>query len=759
MSAFDSQDGIAKTSSELLKIIFGRKFDKPRKLTEPTVPTTQGQNACKLAEYIILHSNSNSNKQAVELANRFLKYYNEDICYICGAQIADSANAELDHVLPIAEALAFNLIIPDNKCSFKKQIVSIYNSNQATGYLLEYAKTHRCCNQLKGAKSMIAFDGLPPYDKPYKINESEIELLLVNIWNNTIGRGRKYADGESCKNNELINHLKIKHTNVADFVEKRKTQLIHDFFQPLIDFIYNISIVSGHGDIGFSTLLFIANQGSNVSDKAWNLYSQKNAHQNGQSNANEYPMLITNVLSRLVNESNQVDLQVLVKKCVERLKTNYETNADGEYIPNLGAHTVFRQFDILNSAINKSFESTFLDYYSKKVDEYGQAVTINSENLCKLFGYEYIYLLLISQPQQTIKNQNSVTILSQIMNNISEYMMFVIYLCHIVEAVKPDLSFDVFLKFVTINTATVDYDNKHKELITALEYDELTYTIPIFRNNGEYVTYIDLEPLTVFSNFVIYNIYFNRLNAANALLDLKPATNVRTSHLLTLTPRKLPRQYDLHYPNRMDLKRDLESVLESVKKSTFPEQATNVSDLKSLLPNPKKPRSEGGTQNKVPMRYLPAALTHRDRSTQMRLLRKSRRLYKTGKFYTRKRLPSFHNKESAHIVKARKIYGIASITPSPALAKATGCSIDALNQIVKKGEGAYYSSGSRPNQTAHSWAYARLASSITAGKSAAVDYKILERGCKHNKRAFRLAQKSRRKYGYGQSHAKRVIVQ
>lgn len=162
---------------------------------------------------------------------------------------------------------------------------------------------------------------------------------------------------------------------------------------------------------------------------------------------------------------------------------------------------------------------------------------------------------------------------------------------------------------------------------------------------------------------------------------------------------------------------------------------------------------------KVPMRYLPKALSKKDRLKQIQMLRKSRRLYKTGKYYTRKQLPSFHNRESAHIVRARKIYGVDTIAPNNALAKATGCSIDALNQIVKKGEGAYFSSGSRPNQTAHSWGYARLASSITAGKSAAVDYKILERGCDHKKRAFRLAQKSRRKYGYGQSHAKRTIVQ
>jgi len=82
----------------------------------------------------------------------------------------------------------------------------------------------------------------------------------------------------------------------------------------------------------------------------------------------------------------------------------------------------------------------------------------------------------------------------------------------------------------------------------------------------------------------------------------------------------------------------------------------------------------------------------------------------------------------------------------------------ALNQIVSKGEGAYYSSGSRPNQTAQSWGFARLASALTAGKSAAVDYDILEKGCAHNKRAFILAKRAKQKYGYGHSSSRKVVV-
>ena len=104
------------------------------------------------------------------------------------------------------------------------------------------------------------------------------------------------------------------------------------------------------------------------------------------------------------------------------------------------------------------------------------------------------------------------------------------------------------------------------------------------------------------------------------------------------------------------------------------------------------------------------------------------------------------------------MYNIDSIQPSKELSEATGCTVSTLEKIVKKGEGAYYSSGSRPNQTPQSWGIARLASSITGGKSAAVDYKLLDHGCDHKKRAFILARKSRKINQFGQTKTERLLL-
>jgi hypothetical protein len=151
----------------------------------------------------------------------------------------------------------------------------------------------------------------------------------------------------------------------------------------------------------------------------------------------------------------------------------------------------------------------------------------------------------------------------------------------------------------------------------------------------------------------------------------------------------------------------------------------------------------------VPIKYLPNKLDQKDKKLQTKMLLKSRRLYKQGKYYTRKAVKSFHSKPSSHVVDAKRVYNVDHIGATTELSKKTGCTKEALGKIINKGEGAYYSSGSRPNQTAQSWGVARLASAITSGKAGAVDYNILVEGCKPGSRGYKAAQLSRKKYGHG----------
>jgi len=147
----------------------------------------------------------------------------------------------------------------------------------------------------------------------------------------------------------------------------------------------------------------------------------------------------------------------------------------------------------------------------------------------------------------------------------------------------------------------------------------------------------------------------------------------------------------------------------------------------------------------VPVRYVPKNLTKKSRKKQIKELKRSRKSYKKGKYYTRKKVKGFKSKRTGWAKKVEDIYGLPKnkAISIAAIQRKTRCKRSALNKIIKKGMGAYYSSGSRPNQTAHSWGKARLYSAISGGPAARVDMKILEEGCPKNSKTLKLARKAK----------------
>tara|TARA_B100000787_G_scaffold12268_1_gene9049 strand:- start:7403 stop:7891 length:489 start_codon:yes stop_codon:yes gene_type:complete len=160
----------------------------------------------------------------------------------------------------------------------------------------------------------------------------------------------------------------------------------------------------------------------------------------------------------------------------------------------------------------------------------------------------------------------------------------------------------------------------------------------------------------------------------------------------------------------------------------------------------------------LPLRYIPKNLTKKDKLKQKNQLKKSRNFYKKGRYFTREKLKSFKSKKSHHILNAEKLYNLKNLSLNNNLAKKTKCQLKTLKKIFQKGQGAYYSSGSRPNQTAHSWAYARLASAISGGKASAVDLKLLELGCNKNSKALKLALKAKKTYKNGRRRVMNIKI-
>jgi len=114
--------------------------------------------------------------------------------------------------------------------------------------------------------------------------------------------------------------------------------------------------------------------------------------------------------------------------------------------------------------------------------------------------------------------------------------------------------------------------------------------------------------------------------------------------------------------------------------------------------------------------YVPKSLTKADRRRQLRSIRDGTR---------RPKVESFKSKRSPHVVRFEKRFG-TKITDD----KFIGRSILApagIQAVLRKGRGAYFSSGSRPNQTPDSWARARLASVILGGNARQADRQIWDR--------------------------------
>ena len=139
---------------------------------------------------------------------------------------------------------------------------------------------------------------------------------------------------------------------------------------------------------------------------------------------------------------------------------------------------------------------------------------------------------------------------------------------------------------------------------------------------------------------------------------------------------------------------------------------------KSKSKSPKKTR-----KYPFPKKYY-QGLSKKDKEAQIKELKKSQALYKKGIYIGRTQKTSFKSKKSAHVVEFEEKYGI-SINDKKAVFKATGVPPKAQDEIISKGMGAFYSSGSRPNQSAQSWALARLASVILKHGAYKVDRHIL----------------------------------
>lgn len=129
-----------------------------------------------------------------------------------------------------------------------------------------------------------------------------------------------------------------------------------------------------------------------------------------------------------------------------------------------------------------------------------------------------------------------------------------------------------------------------------------------------------------------------------------------------------------------------------------------------------------GETRDIPKRYIPDSLTPSQRRKQIKSIFEGKL---RPKLNTRKRRSSWtvkFNKEYGEKLDKlgkRSIKNIAKVTKLP---------YKALLQVYRKGKGAYYSGGSRPNQTPQSWGLARVYGYVMGNKKVRkVDKEVTEK--------------------------------
>lgn len=122
---------------------------------------------------------------------------------------------------------------------------------------------------------------------------------------------------------------------------------------------------------------------------------------------------------------------------------------------------------------------------------------------------------------------------------------------------------------------------------------------------------------------------------------------------------------------------------------------------------------KGKNKKKVPKTYVPSSLSAKDKKAQINSILKGK---------DRPKVSTFKSKRSGWAKKFEDKYGykISEVSKiNKSILKEKG-----QKEIIGIGMKAYYTSGSRPNQTPFSWGLGRLASVIMNGPARKIDEKI-----------------------------------
>jgi hypothetical protein len=439
---------IPTLSSQVLEFFFNQRptdlGSGARDVTELQPPQTQGLNALALAEYIIDNDPKNP---YYENAKFFKKQWDSGDCYICGLRINDTGHTmELEHVLPIAEALALTGIIQEKRKIFTnpQNLKEVADTNYAKYYLLEYARSHRCCNQIKSSTSFLSFNLNASNDmEKYTPNLVGINKVLKEIYYQGSGQVKtdgKFQEEKACANrsfrqslidygsNKSIKQGIIDYIGKTKFIENRREFIVTYYINPII---VEINALISSTTFNFAQLVFLANQAMSVDPEIWKTLEGKKMNE----------VSVDKILSDLFTNSIRLDYKKTRKPIADNLLiflnkfplTLYK-KAKNYVDSNLSkAGSTVRQsprnidlkalVGFLNIDYN-FYKKIYFENITKRKDNYN-GLTSDNEGL---YGFQYMYYLLKNQNPSIKFTKEQIDNLIGMMNNVNDFMILYIYI-------------------------------------------------------------------------------------------------------------------------------------------------------------------------------------------------------------------------------------------------------------------------------------------------------------------------------------------
>jgi hypothetical protein len=530
---------------EQIQIAVPDTFKKYRDISEVMSPQQQGINVMRIANYVI-ENPARYNKNTIEQAKFIItKHFmvpsiggTKEVCYICDCDIDKAAKCtELEHVLPVAQGLAFNYIITENiEITRKDGIVSPFllslSDEQAYKYLLEYFPSHTCCNQLKGSLTFLKLD-----KNGYSFDETCARGILKDIWNNTVGGGKKRKESNSCGNKLLINQLKKNNIGgMKEFIDKRMKIIGANFVNKICTNINNFMNAKGI-NIRFSQLLFLSNQALSMDQRVWQSLGFKGETINKGTFIQE---VISGLNKAMDKNYYEITIKPLVKdKLLKFLKTidPKETTLIKPYFDKRSGGKRYSE-DKFVGVIYSDFLKLKTHHegsLSERANTYG--VTNELQPYYESFNFfaiEYIYYLLLAQKDDFKFYENMKSNLISMAENVNNYTM--IYLMFFIVKYNPftvsdNLSLpsniiDLNKDIVESGTGVIGYDEIHRNYVNSIFplFNYYVY-IPEKPYISQYLMLSNVESFAKNVSLSLWSKTFTELRSLLISLQLSPVLN------------------------------------------------------------------------------------------------------------------------------------------------------------------------------------------------------------------------------------------